>query len=164
MSYPCRKQREKTISGYLDDPELLATCAPELNASGKYSGIYMTLSPSNSALLARCCNRVEAIPKNHLPTRVFSLPYSHCSLIARSEALRCFFVWLIDGRGYQRYARPLVIMSITTASPGASTLRRWSIPPATRSTDRRPQVSPANCAAPSATDAAPRRCAQSLRL
>jgi hypothetical protein len=63
MSYPCRKQREKTISGYLDDPELLATCAAELNASGKYSGIYMTLNPSNSALLARCCNRVEAIPK-----------------------------------------------------------------------------------------------------
>ena len=55
-----KARREKTISGYFDDPAQLATCAAELDASGKYAGIYITLNPCNPALLARCCNRVEA--------------------------------------------------------------------------------------------------------
>jgi hypothetical protein len=51
--------REKTISGYFDDALKLAECAAELDASGKYAGIYITLNPCNHALLARCCNRVR---------------------------------------------------------------------------------------------------------
>jgi hypothetical protein len=51
--------REKTISGYFDDPLQLAKCAAELDGSGKYAGIYITLNPCNPALLARCCNRVQ---------------------------------------------------------------------------------------------------------
>jgi hypothetical protein len=52
--------REKTIAGYFDDPMKLAECAAKLDATGKYSGIYITLNPCNPALLSRCCNRVEA--------------------------------------------------------------------------------------------------------
>jgi len=51
--------REKTISGYFDDPLKLAKCAAVLDASGKYAGIYVTLNPCKPALLARCCNRVQ---------------------------------------------------------------------------------------------------------
>jgi hypothetical protein len=51
--------REKTISGYFDDPLKLAQCAAELDATGKYTGVYVTLNPCNPALLARCCNRVR---------------------------------------------------------------------------------------------------------
>ena len=51
--------REKTISGYFDDPLKLARCAAELDEAGKYAGIYITLNPCNPALLARCCNRVR---------------------------------------------------------------------------------------------------------
>jgi hypothetical protein len=51
--------REKTISGYFDDPMKLAQCAAELDASDKYGGIYITLNPCNPALLARCCNRIR---------------------------------------------------------------------------------------------------------
>jgi hypothetical protein len=51
--------REKTISGYFDDPSKLARCAAELDATGKYVGVYITLNPCNPALLARCCNRVR---------------------------------------------------------------------------------------------------------
>jgi hypothetical protein len=51
--------REKTISGYFDDPLKLAQCAAELDATGKYAGVYITLNPCNPALLARCCNRVR---------------------------------------------------------------------------------------------------------
>jgi hypothetical protein len=52
--------REKTISGYFDDPSKLAQCAAELDARGKYAGIYITLNPCRPALLARCCNRVQS--------------------------------------------------------------------------------------------------------
>ena len=52
--------REKTISGYFDDPLKLAQCAAELDATGKYAGVYITLNPCNPALLARCCNRVRS--------------------------------------------------------------------------------------------------------
>jgi hypothetical protein len=52
--------REKTISGYFDDPLKLAQCAAELDASGKYPGIYITLNPCKPALLARCCNRAQS--------------------------------------------------------------------------------------------------------
>jgi hypothetical protein len=51
--------RERTISGYFDDPLKLAQYAAELDATGKYAGIYITLNPCNPALLARCCNRVQ---------------------------------------------------------------------------------------------------------
>jgi hypothetical protein len=51
--------REKTISGYFDDPLKLALCAAELDATGRYAAIYITLNPCNPALLARCCNRVR---------------------------------------------------------------------------------------------------------
>lgn len=51
--------REKTISGYFDDPLKLAQCAAELDATGKYAGVYITLNPCKPALLARCCNRVR---------------------------------------------------------------------------------------------------------
>lgn len=51
--------REKTISGYFDDPLKLAECAAGLDATSKYSGVYITLNPCNPALLARCCNRVR---------------------------------------------------------------------------------------------------------
>lgn len=51
--------REKTISGYFDCPEKLANAAAELDATGKYAGIYITLNPCNPALLARCCNRIR---------------------------------------------------------------------------------------------------------
>ena len=51
--------REKTISGYFDDPLKLAHCAAELDEAGKYAGIYITLNPCNPALLARCSNRVR---------------------------------------------------------------------------------------------------------
>ena len=51
--------REKTISGYFDDPLKLAQCAAELDATGKFAGVYITLNPCNPALLARCCNRVR---------------------------------------------------------------------------------------------------------
>jgi hypothetical protein len=51
--------REKTISGYFDDPLKLAECAAELDATGKSAGIYITLNPCKPALLARCCNRVR---------------------------------------------------------------------------------------------------------
>ena len=51
--------REKTISGYFDHPSKLAECAAELDATGKYAGVYITLNPCNPALLARCCNRVR---------------------------------------------------------------------------------------------------------
>jgi hypothetical protein len=37
----------------------LTECAAKLDATGKYSGICITLNPCNPALLARCCNRVE---------------------------------------------------------------------------------------------------------
>ena len=50
--------REKTISGYFDDP-VIARCAAELDATGKYAGVFITLNPCNPALLARCCNRVQ---------------------------------------------------------------------------------------------------------
>jgi hypothetical protein len=51
--------REKTISGYFDDPLKLAQCAADLDGTGKYAGVYITLNPCNPALLARCCNRVR---------------------------------------------------------------------------------------------------------
>jgi hypothetical protein len=51
--------REKTISGYFEHPLTLAQCAAELDATGKYAGVYITLNPCNPALLARCCNRVR---------------------------------------------------------------------------------------------------------
>lgn len=50
---------------------------------------------------------------------VFSLPYSHYSLIARSEALRRFFV---EGCSWEK-AAPLVKDPHRIADP--STLRRW---------------------------------------
>ena len=51
--------REKTISGYFDDPLKLAQCAADLDVTGRYAGVYITLNPCNPALLARCCNRVR---------------------------------------------------------------------------------------------------------
>jgi len=54
-----RAGREKTISGYFNDPLKLAQCAAELDDTAKYAGIYITLNPCNPALLARCCNRVR---------------------------------------------------------------------------------------------------------
>jgi hypothetical protein len=51
--------REKTISGYFDSPSKLARAAADLDATGKYAGIYITLNPCNPALLARCCNRIR---------------------------------------------------------------------------------------------------------
>ena len=51
--------RERTISGYFDDPVALAKTAAELDATGQYAGIFITLNPCNPALLARCCNRVR---------------------------------------------------------------------------------------------------------
>lgn len=51
--------REKTISGYFNDPLKLAQCAADLDGTGKYAGVYITLNPCNPALLARCCNRVR---------------------------------------------------------------------------------------------------------
>jgi hypothetical protein len=51
--------REKTISGYFDDPIKLALCAAELDATGKFAGVCITLNPCNPALLARRCNRVR---------------------------------------------------------------------------------------------------------
>ncbi len=52
--------REKTVSGYFNDPLKLAQCAAELDATGTYAGVYVTLNPCNPALLARCCNRVRS--------------------------------------------------------------------------------------------------------
>jgi hypothetical protein len=52
--------RERTISGYFDDPLKLAEAAAELDATGDYSGIYITLNACDPALLARCCNRVRS--------------------------------------------------------------------------------------------------------
>jgi hypothetical protein len=61
--------REKTVSGYFDDPLKLAQCAARLDATGKYAGVYITLNPCDPALLARCCNRVrpyaEATTSDH---------------------------------------------------------------------------------------------------
>jgi len=51
--------RDKTISGYFNDPEKLARAAAALDATGRYAGIFITLNPCNPALLARCCNRVR---------------------------------------------------------------------------------------------------------
>jgi hypothetical protein len=49
--------RERTISGYFDDPMKLARAATELDATGRYPGIYITLNPGNPDLLARARNR-----------------------------------------------------------------------------------------------------------
>jgi hypothetical protein len=52
--------RESPVaSGYFDDPALLAENADALDASGGYSGIYVTLNPVNPPLLARRANRVK---------------------------------------------------------------------------------------------------------
>jgi hypothetical protein len=37
--------REKTTSGYFDDPLKLARCAAKLDATGRYAGVYITLKP-----------------------------------------------------------------------------------------------------------------------
>ena len=50
---------------------------------------------------------------------VFSLPYSHYSLIARSEALRRYFV---EGCGWEAAAPPL---KDPHRVPDPATLRRW---------------------------------------
>ncbi|MEN6519482.1 MAG: hypothetical protein ABFC38_15135 [Methanospirillum sp.] len=50
----------RVASGYFDDPALLAEKAEALDASGDYSGVYVTLNPVHPALLARRANRVEA--------------------------------------------------------------------------------------------------------
>jgi hypothetical protein len=48
--------REKTISGYFDSPEKMATAVLKLD--GKYVGVYLTLNPCKPELLARASNRV----------------------------------------------------------------------------------------------------------
>jgi hypothetical protein len=54
--------REKTISGYFDDPTKLAECAAGLDATGNYGGIYITLIPAT-----RPCWLGAAIGCGHLP-------------------------------------------------------------------------------------------------
>jgi hypothetical protein len=55
--------RQGTISGYFDDPLRLVQAAMELDVSGRYAGIFITLNACNPALLARCCNRVKPFAK-----------------------------------------------------------------------------------------------------
>ncbi len=47
-------------SGFFDDVALMATAAEVLDATGEFSGIYLTLNPVNPALLARRANRVQS--------------------------------------------------------------------------------------------------------
>ena len=47
-------------SGFFDDLAQMATAAEVLDASGEFSGIYVTLNPVNPALLARRANRVQS--------------------------------------------------------------------------------------------------------
>src|SRR5262249_55890970 len=58
--YELRAPRGKqgTISGYFDDPEKLYQAAQELD--GKVPGLYVTMNPTNPALLARAKNRIKA--------------------------------------------------------------------------------------------------------
>ena len=51
--------RQRTISGYYDEPEKLLKAACQLEDQG-VPAIYITLNPCNPALLARRCNRYEA--------------------------------------------------------------------------------------------------------
>jgi hypothetical protein len=51
--------RERTISGYFDDPVKFATVAAKLEATGRYPAIFITLNPANRDLLSRACNRVK---------------------------------------------------------------------------------------------------------
>ncbi|HOV67849.1 MAG TPA: hypothetical protein PLI31_05760, partial [Methanoregulaceae archaeon] len=50
----------RVSSGFFDDVALMATAAEVLDASGEFSGIYLTLNPVNPALLARRANRVQS--------------------------------------------------------------------------------------------------------
>jgi hypothetical protein len=52
-----KTKRDGTVSGYFDDPELLATEAEKW--SGKAPAIYVTLNELPRSALARCANRVE---------------------------------------------------------------------------------------------------------
>ena len=47
-------------SGYFDGPSRMATAAEVLDATGEFSGIYLTLNPVNPALLSRRANRVQS--------------------------------------------------------------------------------------------------------
>lgn len=49
--------KEGTISGYFNDPDLMARSV--LSMDGKGPGVYWTLNPVNPALLARASNRVR---------------------------------------------------------------------------------------------------------
>jgi hypothetical protein len=53
--------RQKTISGYFDDPERLTQAAAKL--SGQVAGVYLTANPANPALLARANNKAVPYPK-----------------------------------------------------------------------------------------------------
>jgi hypothetical protein len=69
--------RERTISGYFDDPEKMAGAALKLD--GKYAGIYITLNPCKPELLARVCNRV--VPYAELTTSDHDILCRHWLLI-----------------------------------------------------------------------------------
>ena len=53
--------RQGTTSGYYDDPERMTHAAIQL--SGRCPGVYFTLNPVNSDLLARATNRVKGYAK-----------------------------------------------------------------------------------------------------
>jgi hypothetical protein len=52
----------RTISGFYDDPNLLANAIAKL--SGKAEGVYLSLNPVSSALLARAQNRCKSYADN----------------------------------------------------------------------------------------------------
>ena len=51
------KTRQGTVSGYFDDLKALYRAAQELD--GKVPGLYVTMNPTNPALLARAKNRIQ---------------------------------------------------------------------------------------------------------
>ena len=50
----------RVSSGYFGDLERMAAAAEVLDASGEFSGIYLTLNPVDPALLSRRANRVQS--------------------------------------------------------------------------------------------------------
>jgi hypothetical protein len=134
--------RYKTISGYFDDLDKMATAAARL--SGHHPGIYFTCNPVKPALIARYNNRLEQyaelttgdhdiarrrwLPIDLDPVRpagIASTDTEHDLALERARQVRAY---LVDGQGWPD---PVMVDS----GNGAYVLARIDLPNADASRD-----------------------------
>lgn len=130
------KTRHGTLSGYFDDFDALADHAARL--SGTVAGVYVTLNPVKSELLARAVNRVERYAKvttsdadilarhwmlfDFDPRRASGISASDAEHEAALTAARSARTWLTTRRGF-----PAESLVLADSANGAHLLARVAL-------------------------------------